>query len=90
VQRKRKTRLLRLALVGSAALAAIAPASADASGGLLGGTLKSVTGAATSAVSAVTTQCPPTDPVARTFARWLDPAFYTPAPGGDFEPGSPA
>jgi hypothetical protein len=91
VQLKLNRRLLRLALAGTAALAAIAPASASAStsGGLLGGTLKRVTDVASSAVSAVTTQCESSDPVARTFSRWLDPAFYKAAPGGDFEPGSP-
>jgi hypothetical protein len=51
---KMNTRLLRLALAGVAALAAIAPASASAaSGGFLGGTLKAVTGA----VGQATTAC---------------------------------
>jgi hypothetical protein len=86
VQLRITTRLLRAALAGSVALAAIAPASASASGGLLGGTLKRVTGA----VSAITTQCESDAPAARTFARWLDPAHYVPAPGGGFEPGSPS
>jgi len=71
-------RALRAALAAAAALAVAVPGSAAAS----------VTGVASSAVSAVTTQCPADAPVARTFARWLDPALYKLAPGGDFEPGS--
>jgi hypothetical protein len=82
------TRLLRLVLAGTAALAVCAPASANASGGLLGDTLKAVTDVASSTVSAATTQCTSNDPVARTFAPWLDMAYYKAAPGGNFEPGS--
>jgi hypothetical protein len=66
------TRLLRLVLVCTAALAAVAPASANASGGLLGGA------------------CQSDAPVAKTFRPWLDLANYTPAPGGNFEPGAPS
>ena len=84
---KMNTRLLRLALAGAAALAAIAPASASAaSGGLLGGTLKAVTGA----VSQATTACDANAVTAKTFAPWLDQANYKAAPGGDFESGSPS
>ena len=83
---KMNTRLLRLALAGAAALAAIAPASASAaSGGLLGGTLKAVTGA----VGQSTTACDAGAVTAKTFAPWLDQSNYKPAPGGDFEAGSP-
>jgi hypothetical protein len=78
-------RLLGMALAGVAALAALAPASASASTGLLGGTLKAVTGAVSSGVSA----CDADADTARTFAPWLDQAYYKAAPGGDFEPGSP-
>jgi hypothetical protein len=82
---KMNTRLLRLALAGAAALAAIAPASASAApGGLLGGTLKAVTGA----VAQATTACDANAATAKTFAPWLDGANYKPAPGGDFEAGS--
>ncbi len=84
---KMNTRLLRLALAGAAALAAIAPASASAaSGGLLGGTLKAVTGA----VGQSTTACDAGAVTAKTFAPWLDQSNYKPAPGGDFEAGSPS
>ena len=87
MQTKMNTRLLRLALAGAAALAAIAPASASAaSGGLLGGTLKAVTGA----VSQATTACDADAVTAKTFAPWLDQANYKAAPGGDFEAGSPS
>src|SRR6478735_3520507 len=83
---KMNTRLLRLALAGAAALAAIAPASASAaSGGLLGGTLKAVAGA----VGQSTTACDAGAVTAKTFAPWLDQSNYKPAPGGDFEAGSP-
>ena len=77
-------RLLRVALAGVAAIAVLAPASASASTGLLGGTLKAVTGALGSGVSA----CDADAATAKTFAPWLDQAYYKPAPGGDFEPGS--
>ena len=84
---KMNTRLLRLALAGAAALAAIAPASASAaSGGLLGGTLKAVTGA----VSQSTAACDAGAVTAKTFAPWLDQSNYKPAPGGDIEAGSPS
>jgi hypothetical protein len=32
----------------------------------------------------------PAVPVAHRFARWSDPAWYTPLPGGGFEQGTPA
>jgi hypothetical protein len=84
------TRLVRLAaLAGVVAATAIAPASASASGGLLGGTLKTVTGVVGSTVSAVTKQCTSDEPTAKVFAPWLDHASYKLAPGGGFEPGSP-
>jgi hypothetical protein len=84
------SRLLRLVLAGTAALAALAPASAHASSGLLAGTLSTVTNVVGSTTSAVTTQCQSNDPVARTFAPWLDMAYYKAAPGGNFEPGAPS
>jgi hypothetical protein len=34
--------------------------------------------------------CDADAPVARTFAPWLDGAYYKAAPGGDFEPGAPS
>ena len=79
------SRLLRLALAGAAALAAIAPASASASGGLLGGTLRAVTGV----VGSATTACDANAATAKTFAPWLDQANYKAARSGDFEAGSP-
>jgi hypothetical protein len=69
-------RLLRLALIGSVALA-LAPATAGAA--TLGDVL-------TKGVSA----CDADAQVERTFARWGDMAWYKAAPGGDFEAGSPA
>jgi hypothetical protein len=79
---KRNTRLLRFALAGAVAVAAFAPASANASGGLL----QKVTGI----VSGATTACDADAVTAQVFSAWGDAAQYKPAPGGDFEVGSPS
>jgi hypothetical protein len=70
-------RMLRLALIGSAALA-LAPAAASAA------TLTDVVSGGGIAA------CDANAEVSQTFARWGDPSWYKAAPGGDFEAGSPA